>query len=299
MDRVDTDTVARVVGLPSKSVSSLLNRLGVRQLTPARSVKQRHDRVYEYPPRIRLPDPNKIRQPDARLVIEAITNHRLPRAFNTRLLYHRLGNALSSGTIGARGYLPKPFHQALLRCGFGSHRPEGFKAKAIRKPATWEPPRDKEDWPKLFQEQRRLRQHGVRASTIYRHTDFAARLDGIIHDAVQQLDLSRIPYDKPGALKAQIHRVIRQSYSALLEVENSAMRSNLEDAGMDVDWQSVSLLNDGQLRNFAKIADRVAKSGTAKNPGAFALRWVQGNSPSARTDGIGVNWKSNEHVSAV
>ena len=299
MSKVDTDTVARLVGLPSKSVSRLLNRLGVRQLTPGKSVKERPDRIYEYPSRIRLPDAEKIRQPEARLVVEAIADHRLPRAFNTRLLYHRLGYTLNGGTIGVRGHLPKPFHEALLRSGFTSHRPEGFKSKAIWRPATWEPPRDREDWPQLFQEQRRLRQHGVRASTIYRHTDSAAGLDGIIRDAVQQLDLSRIPYDQWGALKGQIHRVIRQGYSALLAVENDAMRTNHEDADMDVDWQAVSLLNDGQLRNFAKIAARVATSETANNPGAYALRWVQENSLSVGTDGVSVNGKSNEHVSAV
>ena len=100
MDRVDTDTVARVMGLPSKSVSRLLNRLEVRQLTPAKSVKERHDRVYEYPPRIRLPDAKKIRQPEARLVVEAIADRRLPRTFNTALLYRRLGTTLNGGTIG-------------------------------------------------------------------------------------------------------------------------------------------------------------------------------------------------------
>ena len=50
------------------------------QQNPAKSVKEWHDRVYEYPPRIRLPDAKKIRQPEARLVVEAIADHRLPRA---------------------------------------------------------------------------------------------------------------------------------------------------------------------------------------------------------------------------
>ena len=39
---------------------------------------------------------------------------RLPRTFNTRLLYDRLENALNGRTIGVRGHLPKPFHEALL-----------------------------------------------------------------------------------------------------------------------------------------------------------------------------------------
>ena len=111
MDRVDTDTLARVAGLPSKSVSRLLNRLEVRQLTPAKSVKERHDRIYEYPPRIRLPDAKKIRQPEARLVVEAIADRRLPRTFNAALLYHRFGTTLNGGTIGPRGHLPKTPYQ--------------------------------------------------------------------------------------------------------------------------------------------------------------------------------------------
>ena len=122
-----TGTVATVVGLPSKSVSRLLNSLKVRRLTPAKLVKERHDRVYEYPPRIRLPDTKKIRQPEARLVVEAIADQRLPRRFNTALLYHLLGQSLKGGTTGPQGRLPRPIHKALLRSGFTSHRPEGFK----------------------------------------------------------------------------------------------------------------------------------------------------------------------------
>ena len=162
MDRVDTDTVAELVGLPSKSVSRLLNSLKVRQLTPAKSVKERHDRVYEYPPRIRLPDAKKIRQPEARLVVETIADQRLPRRLNTALLYHRLGQSLNDGTTGPQGHLPPPLHKALLRSGFSSHRPEGFKSKRIWKPATWAPPQDNEDWPAVFLEQRTLRRNGVR-----------------------------------------------------------------------------------------------------------------------------------------
>ena len=55
----------------------------------------------------------KILQPEARLVVEAIADHRLPRTFNTRLLCPRLGNSLNAGTIGVRGHLPRPYHEAL------------------------------------------------------------------------------------------------------------------------------------------------------------------------------------------
>ena len=299
MDKVDTDTVARMVGLPSKAVSRFLKRLGVKQLTPGKSVKERCDRVYEFPPRIRLPDLNKIRQSDARLVVEAIADHRLPRQFTTHLLYNRLGASINSGTISKYGSLPHSLHTALLRCGFTTHRPEGFKAKAIWKPATWEPPRDREDWPKLFQEQRRLRLHGMRASTIYRHTDSAARLDGIIRDAVEKLDLLRVPHDQKGALKEQIHGVIRSAYSALLTADNERMRAEREDVDMRVDWQAVAMLDDGQLRNFVRVAARTALSGSQANPGAYALRWGHGNSLSAMADGVTVNGKSNVHASAV
>ena len=299
MDKVDTDTVASAVGLPSPTVSRLLKNLNVKQLTKAESCKVRHDRVYEYPARIRLPDTKKIRQAEARLVVEAIADHRLPRSFTTDLLYHRLGGSLIEGTIGPQGHLPKSLHQALLRVGFASHRPEGFKAKRRWRPATWEPPRDREDWPKLFQEQRRLRLHGMRASTIYRHTDSAARLDGIIYDAVQELDQLRIPYDQKGALKEQIHKVIKKAYTALLTADNDTMRAQREDVDMHVDWLAVAMLDDGQLRNFARIAANRAQSGAQTNPGAYALRWVHGNSPSAMADGVTVNGKSNVHASAV
>ena len=55
----------------------------------------------------------KMRQPEARLVVEAIADHRLPRRFNTALLYDRLGVTLNGRTIGPRGHLPKPFNEAL------------------------------------------------------------------------------------------------------------------------------------------------------------------------------------------
>ena len=299
MDKVDTDTVASALGLASPTVSRLLKNLKVKQLTDAKSCKERHDRVYEYPARIRLPDTNKIRQAEARLVVEAIADHRLPRSFTTGLLYHRLGVSLSEGTIGPQGHLPKSLHQALLRVGFTSYRPEGFKEKRRWQPATWEPPRDREDWPKLFQEQRRLRLHGMRASTIYRHTDFAAKLDGIIRDAVEKLDQLRVPYDQKRALKEQIHAVISRAYSELLTADNKRMRAEREDVDMHVDWQAVAILDDGQLRTFARVAARTAVSGSQANPGAYALRWVHGNSPSAMADGVNVNGNSNVHASAV
>ena len=300
MNVVDTDTVARTVGLPAEAVSRLLSStsLNVKRITEGKSVKQRHDRIYEYPPRIRFPDAKKIRQPGARLVVEAIADHRLPRSFTTGLLYHRLGSALTGGTIGPRGHLPKSLHEALLRSGFTSHRPEGFKPKAIWRPATWEAPWDREDWPELFKEQRRLRLHGMGLSAIYRHTDSAARLDGIIKDAVQELDLSGIPYDQKGELKKQIHRVIKQAYSALVTDQNKKMRAEREAVDIDVDWEAVATLTAEQLQTFAKVANRVARSRANPNPGAYALSWVQGNLLGAGIDGVAVNG-TNEHVSAV
>ena len=166
MDKVDTDTVARAVGLPSKAVSRLLTRLDVKRLSKGRSVPERHDRVYEYPARIHLPDTKRIRQDEARLIVKAIADHRLPRPFPTGLLYRRLGIPANEGTIGTQGHLLKSLYQALLRLGFTSHRPEGFKDKRRWQPATWEPPRDKEGWPRLFQEQRRLRLHRLRERTL-------------------------------------------------------------------------------------------------------------------------------------
>ena len=299
LDIVDTDTVARVVGLSSNAVSRLLGRLGVKKLKDGRSVKQRHDRVYEYPPRIRLPDSTKIRQPDARLVVEAIADQRLPRKFDTALLYHRLGESINGGTIGPQGHLPRPLHKALLRSGFTSHREEGFKEKAIWQPATWSPPRDSEDWPPLFQRQRKLRERGLRPSAVYRLTDSAAGLEGIIQDAMEQLDLSRVPYDQRGALKGQIHGVIKQAYLALLTAQNETMQAERETVNRDVDWQSVLTLSDSQLRNFTRIMARVSQSEAFSDPGAYALRWALENSPGAATDGIAVSIKSNEHASAV
>ena len=290
MDIVETVMVAQVTGLPATTVSRLMNKLKIKQLSPAESKKERHDRVYEYPPRIRLPDTERIRQSETRLVVEAIADHRLPRSFNTRLLYHRLGDALSGGTISGRGHLPKPLHEGLLRNGFTSYRPEGFKPKRTMKQATWLPPRSREDWPPLFQRQRKLRDRGVRASAVYRLTDSAAGLNGIIQDAMKQLDLSRVPYDKRGALKTQIHGVIKQAYLALLDAQNGANRYEPETVNQDVDWQSLLRLSDIQLRNFARIMAHPPQS--ESNPGAYALRWALENSPSADTDGIAVGIKS-------
>ncbi len=307
MDRVDTNTVAQTVGLPPKAVARYLARLwdpkqrvGVRLLSKSKTVKQRHDRVYEYPPRIHLPNLAKIRQPEARLVVEAITDHRLPRSFTAAVLYHRLGIPANGGTIRQQGHLPQKLHKALLGHGFTSHRPPGFKEKAIWQPAIWEPPQDREAWPKLFLEQRRLLRNGVRESTIGSHTDAAAKLDGIIHMALEQLDLSRVPYDQRGAVIGAIRNVIRQGFHALLASENEAARATRKPTvNPEVDWQSVLALTDSQLRDFARLMARLSGSERFPNLGAYALRRVLGDSPGAATDGVAVHTKSNEHASAV
>ena len=266
IDKIDTDTVATVVGLPSKSVSRLLNSLEVRRLTPAKLVKERHDRVYQYPPRIRLPDAKKIRQPEARFVVEAIADHRLPRRFNTALLYYLLGQSSNGSTKGPQGHLPRPLHQALLRSGFASHRPEGFKPKRIWQPATWAPPQDKEGWPAIFLQQRTLRRNGVRVSTIYRITDAAAGLGGIIQMAMEQLDLSRIPYDQQGALNRQVRAVTKDIYFEWLRAGNEARSAERQEHDQTVDWQSVAMLPDTHLRNFVRTAARVAASRANEDP---------------------------------
>ena len=184
LDSVDTDTIARAVGLPSKSVSRLLRRLGVSQLSPA----------------------------------------------------------------------------------------------------TWAPPLNKDDWPALFLEQRTLRRNGVPVSTIYQITDAAAGVDGIVQMAMEQLNLSGIPYDQRGALRRQIPRVIKDIYLEWLKADNEVRSAERQDQDQAVDWPSVAMLPPDRLRNFARIATRVAASGTNANPGAYALRWVLENQGRSGTD---------------
>ena len=287
-DKVDTDSVAAAVGLPPTTVSRLLKNdaLGFTCLSEHRSVKVRNDRIYEYPPRIQLPDLKNVKQADARLIVEAIADHRLPRQFSTSLLYPRLGQSLNEGTIGTRGHLPKKLHRALSGLRFTSHRPEGYK-KVVH-PATWSPPAA---WPRLFLEQRSLRRSGLRVSAIYRVTDTAAKVDLIIARAIEELDNLRVPYDKRGELKAAIQKIIKGAFNALIAQENADMEQDKRGRDtQDVDWPAVAKLSDLHLRNFAQIAERVATSETNDNPGAYALAWVQQNLPSAGTDAaLGVN----------
>ena len=193
MGKVDTDSVAAAVGLPPTSVSRLLTALEFKCLSERRSVKVRNDRVYEYPPRIRLPDLKRVRNPDTHLIVEAIADNRLPRRFSTRLLYLRLGADLTQGTIGPQGPLHKSIHKSLERLGFTSHRPPGFKPQRVVHPATWRQP---VLWNTLFVEQRRLRRNGLTVSAVLRMTDAAAKLGGVVNIALEQLDFSRIPYDR-------------------------------------------------------------------------------------------------------
>ena len=254
LDKIDTDSVATAVGLPSASVSRLLSPLGFTCLTTRKKVPVRKDRVYEYPPRIKLPDLKRMKQADARLIVEAIADHRLPRLFSTSLLYSRLGNSLSDYTIGPQGHLPGSTHKALARLGFTSHRPPGFKSQNVVHPATWRPP---VDWPALFVEQRSLRRSGLRVSSIYRMTDAAAKLDPVVNRAMKRLDAIRVPYDKRGAMKAVIQEIIKDAWTAFISAETATLhreRVGGSRTTQDVDWTAVAKLTDGHLRNFVQIA---------------------------------------------
>lgn len=274
MDTVDTDVVAGVVGFSPEVTSRLLKSLGVTQVSPSRQHHPRKDRIYAYPPRIRLPEIEGIKQPDVRVIVQAIYEHRLPRQFTVPLLYHRVGNDLSYGTIAAPNKMPDALRRGLSRQGFITFRPEGFKSELVKVPAKWRHPYE---WPSLFQQQRQLRERGMSVSAIYRLTDSAAQVDGIIKDAMEALDLSRIPYDERGALKGQIRSIIKQSYTALLHLENEGAKSRQVDT---MDWTALKGLSDSQLRNFSRIAAN--QSGRSDiNPGTYALRWVQENVLSA------------------
>ena len=300
LDKVDTDSVASAVGLPPASVSRLLRPLGFTLISDRRRVSVRNDRVYEYPARIKLPGLEGVKQADARLIVEAIADHRLPRQFSTSLLCTRLGNSLTQHTIGTQGHLPKKLHRALSGLRFTSHRPPGYKPQQVVHPATWRPPAD---WPSLFVEQRSLRRSGLRVSSIYRMTDAAAKLDTVVNRAMKRLDAIRVPYDKRGAMKAVIQEIIKDAWNAFTEAETATWRQ--ERVGetrvtQDVDWGAVVNLPDGHLRNFVQIAARVAASETNDNPGAYALAWVQQNLPSAGTDGaLGVNANKDRPTEAI
>ena len=277
MGKVDTDSVAAAVGLPSTSVSRLLRALEFKCFSERRSVPVRKDRVYEYPPRIRLPDLKRVRNPGTRLIVEAIADHRLPRKFDTDLLYIRLGNDLSQYTIGRLGHLPHRLHNSLKELGFSTHRPPGFKPKPAVRPATWRQP---VLWNPLFVEQRRLRRNGLTVSAVLRMTDAAAKLGGVVNIALEQLDFSRIPYDRRGALKAAIREVLTNAFDEWLRQQ----RRDKSQAIQEVDWTAVARLSDDHLRDFASIAGRVAASKSNDNPGAYALRWVKETLPGAGTD---------------
>ena len=290
LDKVDTDTIASVVGLPSTSVSRLLKPLGFFCITKRRLVPVRNDRVYEYPARIKLPDLKRVKQQDARTIVEAIADHRLPRQFSTSVLYIRLGTSLNEYTIGPQGHLPESLHKALARLGFTSHRPAGFKSKPAIHPATWRPPIE---WPRLFVEQRSLRRSGLRVSSVYRMTDAAAKLDNVVNRAMKRLDAIRVPYDRRGAMKAVIQEIIKDAWTAFINAETASLqRERVEGRKVtqELDWAAVANLQDGHLRNFVQIAARVSASRTNDNPGAYALDWVRQNLPGAGTDeALGVN----------
>ena len=287
IDKVDTNTVAAVVGLQPAVVSRLLKRLGFEQVSPYRSDRVRHDRIYEYPPRIKLPDLKRVRHPDTRLIIDSIADHSLPRQFSTRLLYRRLGDNVSQGTIGARGHLPKSLHDSLVRLGFTTHRPEGHKERERTiHPATWRPPTK---WPALFMEHRRLRRNGLGLSAIDRMTFAAAKLGDLINIALGNLDFEGVPYDRKGALIAAIREIVVEAFDVWLP-QQTKKKGELP---AKIDWSAVAALSDGHLRNFASIAARVSASEANDNPGAYALRWVQENLPGAGTDvALGVNAKT-------
>ena len=283
MDKVDTAFIATAVGLPPASVSRLLTSLKFKCLSARRVVPVRNDRVYEYPPRIRLPDLKKVQNPDARLIVEAIGDQRLLRHFSTSLLYTRVGHDLLEYTIGTHGHLPKRLHRALAGLGFSSHRPAGFKSQKVVHPATWrQPPL----WPPLFVEQRRLRRSGLRVSAVLRLTDAAARLDVVVNIALERLDLRRIAYDRRGALKTAIRELLTEAFDAWLKQHRKG------EVPVRVDWTAVARLSDDHLRRFATIAGRVDASRSTDNPGAYALRWLQENLPGVGTDkALGVNAK--------
>ncbi len=283
MDKVDTDSIATVVGLSPATVARLLRALDFKCLSERRSVPVRNDRVYEYPPRKRLPDLKGVRNPDAHLIVKAIEDGRLRRQFSTGQLLSRLGNDLTHSQLGPRGHLHKSIHQSLERQGFTSHRPDGFKSQKVVHPATWRQP---VLWNTLFVEQRRLRRNGLSVSAVLRMTDAAAKLGGVVNVALEQLDSSRIPYDRRGALKAAIREVLTNAFDEWLRQQ----RRDKSQAIPEVDWTAVARLSDGHLRDFASIAGRVAASKSNDNPGAYALRWVKENLLGAGTDAaLGIN----------
>ena len=103
----------------------LLKGLGFKEVRKTSSYKVRVARVYEYPPRIKLPDLKKVKNPDTRLIIEAIADHRLPRQFSVHLLHARLGQSLTVVLKNARPHhLPNNLHNNLTRWGFTSYLPE-------------------------------------------------------------------------------------------------------------------------------------------------------------------------------
>ena len=285
IDKVDTDSIAAVVGMKSWAVSRLLKTMGFERVTRYRSVPVRKDRVYEYPARVKLPSLKRIRNEDARTIVEAIGEHRIPRQFTTSLLYSRLGHTLSDYTIGLKGHLPKGLHGSLGRLGFTNHRPTGFKSKNETFPATWRAPLE---WPALFAEQRKMRRNGLRVSSVLRATEYAAKLGPLINIALEHLDMESIPYDRRGALRAAIHSIIVDAFDEWLPQQHGQRARMMEK----VDWEAIANLSETHLRNFASIAARVDASGANDNPGAYALRWVLENLPGAGMDaalGISAN----------
>ena len=76
-------------------------------------------------------------------------------------------------------------------------------------PAIWERPHQ---WPDMLLRQRDLRRSGLSATRVMAATDSAAAVAEIIRVAVQKLDVSDVPLDRRGALKAKIKEVIAEVY---------------------------------------------------------------------------------------
>ena len=255
------DTIAELAEVKPASAVRIIRLHNFATVKKRNRVVRTNPRVWQPPRRVTVP-------PRSRTITRTIAD--LYASGDVR------GRTTADALAERLGTSPKSVGASLKKLGFTvavekQHKHVGWECEVVRPPLRWND---------LFMRQRELRRDGLSASAVMRVTDAGAKIDGLIREAVRQLDLEAVPRYIRGALKKQVQKTIQEIYYAYRE---STSVLGQPKAPPPVDWAAIAELEDWRIGRVARIAARVGK--TEEDPAGYALRWVRENLPAGDNNG--------------